>query len=159
MPSSARPSAWIAALYSRTRRSSPPIRKLQRHSLHQSRRRGDHQHLVGVGEEFRSDDIVTFYDAYSTEDGYINLVMEYMEGGSLKDLIARGGCRNETVLRRIGLGVTRALSHLHKNKFLHRDVKPANVLLSVDGKVHSQEKSIHFLCLPLVSDGPIGLCH
>ncbi|GMH92460.1 hypothetical protein TrVE_jg6723 [Triparma verrucosa] len=90
---------------------------------------------LGVGEEFRSDDIVTFYDAYSTEDGYINLVMEYMEGGSLKDLIARGGCRNETVLRRIGLGVTRALSHLHKNKFLHRDVKPANVLLSVDGKV------------------------
>ena len=89
----------------------------------------------GKVKEFRSDDIVSFYDAYSTEDGYINIVMEYLEGGSLQDLISRGGCTNHGVLKRIALGVSRALSFLSDKSLLHRDVKPANVLLSVSGDV------------------------
>ncbi|GMI44229.1 hypothetical protein TrCOL_g3481 [Triparma columacea] len=87
------------------------------------------------GKAFRSNHVVSFYDAYSTEAGFCHVVMEYMNGGSLQDLIDKGGCRNEDLLRNIARGIAKGLKELHENKFLHRDLKPANVLMGTDGKV------------------------
>ena len=91
-----------------------------------------------IGEEkslIKSDEIVKFFDAYSTDNGYINIILEYVSGGTLQDLINRGGSRNEQVLKTIAFSATKGLSFLHKRKLIHRDIKPNNILLSLDGKV------------------------
>ena len=87
-------------------------------------------------EAYASANIVSFYDAFSTEDGFINVIMEYMNGGSLQDFIKQsGGCPNEDVLYKIAQGMAHGLHELHEMKMIHRDIKPGNVLLSLDGKV------------------------
>jgi serine/threonine protein kinase len=90
---------------------------------------------LGRDDEFQSENIVSFFDAFSTENGYIHVVMEYMNGGSLAGVVSKGSCLNMAVLANVARGVTKALAFLHEKKMIHRDVKPANVLLSVDGAV------------------------
>jgi serine/threonine protein kinase len=48
--------------------------------------------------------VVTFYDAYVANE-QIALVVEYMNGGSLQDLVDRGGCSDEDFLASIAIGV------------------------------------------------------
>ena len=61
--------------------------------------------------------------------------MEYVSGGTLQDLIKRGGCTNERVLSTIAYSATKGLLFLHDRKCIHRDIKPNNILLSLNGKV------------------------
>lgn len=62
------------------------------------------------------------------------LIMEYMSGGSLADLLRTQpeGMSIERALR-IGLELADALTRAHHLKIIHRDIKPANVLLAEDG--------------------------
>ncbi|CAI5732788.1 unnamed protein product [Hyaloperonospora brassicae] len=80
--------------------------------------------------------IVSFYDAFvDRPKNSICMVMEYMSTGSLQDIVLRGGCRNEKVLARIAAGVLRGLSHIHKKRMVHRDIKPHNLLTNRQGEV------------------------
>jgi hypothetical protein len=65
--------------------------------------------------------------------GYV--VMPLVEGGSLADLVEDGPADPERVAR-IGAQVAAALAHLHGLDVVHRDVKPANVLLDAAGNAH-----------------------
>jgi serine/threonine protein kinase len=76
--------------------------------------------------------IVTGIDVGEAE-GVHYFVMEYVEGESLMDLIRREGTVDEKKAAHIGAQIARALDHAHEHGILHRDVKPQNVLLSVDG--------------------------
>ncbi len=60
------------------------------------------------------------------------LVMEYAGGGSIHDRIKAEGTLPERECRRLGAEVAEALAFAHERNILHRDVKPANILL--DGK-------------------------
>ena len=79
--------------------------------------------------------LVAFLGAfYTPENGEISLVLEYMEGGSLADLVQGGGPIPERVLARIVRDVLRGLIHLHNDRrIVHRDIKPANILIGLDG--------------------------
>jgi non-specific serine/threonine protein kinase len=67
------------------------------------------------------------------EDGRHYLVMEYVGGGSLQDLLfANGQLPNERVIQ-IALDLADALTRAHRLGIIHRDLKPANVLLAEDG--------------------------
>lgn len=65
-------------------------------------------------------------------DGHPWIVMELVRGGSLHDRLADGPMPVADVLR-LGLDVLSALRAAHAEGVLHRDVKPANVLLRADG--------------------------
>ncbi len=62
------------------------------------------------------------------------LVMEFLDGGDLGTAITEGPLETAEVLR-IGVAIARALEHTHERGMVHRDVKPANVLLGNDGRV------------------------
>jgi len=58
--------------------------------------------------------------------------MEYIEGESLADRIARGTIDVDAVVR-IVAAVARAVDHLHEQGIVHRDLKPSNILLDAEG--------------------------
>jgi AraC family transcriptional regulator, regulatory protein of adaptative response / methylated-DNA-[protein]-cysteine methyltransferase len=63
------------------------------------------------------------------------LVMEYVEGVSLADLLARHGRLAVPAAVVVGMQLCRALDVVHARGVLHRDVKPQNILLTADGQV------------------------
>ena len=82
------------------------------------------------------DHIVKFYDAYSTSElGSVGMVMEYMGGGSLQDIVDAGGIQDETELSIISEHILKGIAFLHTHRQLHRDIKPGNILMSNDGVV------------------------
>lgn len=78
--------------------------------------------------------IVAVYDWGSAEGTYY-IVMEYIEGQSLAELLRSDGPLPPEHAAEIALSVAAALGFAHNNGVIHRDVKPGNVLLSPDGKV------------------------
>lgn len=76
--------------------------------------------------------IVRFIDLFA-EDNYQYIVMEYVRGGNLSQLMHREGrgLSLRTVLQ-IMTGLADALSHAHSCNIVHRDIKPGNVLLTPD---------------------------
>ena len=73
---------------------------------------------------------------YGVEDGAsgLALVLEYVDGTTLADRIARGRMPLPEALR-IALQIAHALEAAHEKNVVHRDLKPANVKITSDGKV------------------------
>jgi DNA-binding SARP family transcriptional activator len=67
------------------------------------------------------------------QDGQFYLVMEYVAGGSLKDMIGKGEPLPSGRAVDIALDLADALTRAHRLKIIHRDLKPANILLAEDG--------------------------
>ena len=60
-------------------------------------------------------------------------MVEFLDGGSLQDLVDSGGTRSEGVVAHLAYQIARGLRSLHSRGFVHRDIKPANLLLSRKG--------------------------
>jgi eukaryotic-like serine/threonine-protein kinase len=82
-------------------------------------RLGDHPNIVAV------------YDT-AEDDGKLLTVYQYMPGGSLADLVARGPVAFERIVT-LGAQVCDALAFAHGKGVIHRDLKPANVFLAESG--------------------------
>lgn len=78
--------------------------------------------------------IVSVYDVGNDGDIYF-IVMEYIDGCTLKDLINRKAPFSNQEVISISLQVASALEHAHANGIIHRDIKPQNILVSSSGKV------------------------
>lgn len=80
--------------------------------------------------------VVELYDVLQNPlDGTLSLCLEYMNNGSLQDVVGLGGCSSEAILAAIAAQILRGLRFLHGHRIVHRDVKPSNILLSLDGRV------------------------
>ncbi|MFE3258490.1 serine/threonine-protein kinase [Nocardia sp. NPDC059091] len=77
---------------------------------------------------------VTVFDV-AEEDGQPWLVMEYVDAVSLAALMREKGKLEPVEVARIGAKVAEALAAAHKAGIVHRDVKPANILVADDGTV------------------------
>lgn len=75
--------------------------------------------------------ICTLHDI-GRADGIDFMVMEYIEGETLAERIARGAIPLEEAIE-IGLRVADALDKAHRNEIVHRDVKPGNIILTKSG--------------------------
>ncbi|HEV2783141.1 MAG TPA: serine/threonine-protein kinase [Actinophytocola sp.] len=78
---------------------------------------------------------VRVYDIVSDADG-LGLVMEYIEGQQLADAVHESGPLGDVAAARLWMTMASALSAAHSKGVLHRDVKPANVILDPDGNPH-----------------------
>jgi eukaryotic-like serine/threonine-protein kinase len=78
--------------------------------------------------------VVTVYDA-GEEAGAPYIVEEYLDGGTVADLLARDAGRPLAVdqVMRIAADVCAALDHAHGHDIVHRDLKPSNIWLTADG--------------------------
>jgi len=65
--------------------------------------------------------------------GYHYFVMEYVEGHTVYDELAKGKVFSEQEALDIIIQVARALSHAHERGLIHRDVKPKNIMITKDG--------------------------
>ena len=69
------------------------------------------------------------------EGEYRYLVLEYVNGNTLKDVIRQKGRLNYLTAIQITIRILSALQHAHDNGIIHRDIKPQNVLIHADGHV------------------------
>ncbi len=78
--------------------------------------------------------IVEMYDV-GEDDGNYFIVMEYVEGRTLKSLIKKRGALGLREAVDIMLQLTSGIAHAHDSYLIHRDIKPQNVLIMEDGRV------------------------
>lgn len=78
--------------------------------------------------------IVSIYDV-GEDDGTPYIVMEYVEGRTLKDLIREKAPLPFGVAVSLAVGIAAALVQAHRARVVHRDIKPENILLTTDGRV------------------------
>lgn len=80
------------------------------------------------------ENIINVYD-FHRERGALFIVMEYVEGIDIYDLLDKCGRMPFDVATIIAMQVARALDYVHYRNVIHRDIKPANIMISRQGGV------------------------
>ena len=78
--------------------------------------------------------IVSVYDVGQQDDTHY-IVMEYVEGRNLNDIIKERAPLQPEEAVRIAAQICDALDHAHNNQIIHRDIKPHNILIGKNGRV------------------------
>ena len=99
------------------------FRRAQEHAMQEA------QAIAG----FRSRSIVDVYDMFR-ENGTAYIVMEYLEGQTLENRLQREDHVPPDEILQIAYALCEALTEVHAGRLLHRDVKPANIVLTEDGR-------------------------
>ncbi len=82
-----------------------------------------------AAERLRHAHVITVWDSGTTDDGQPYLVMDYCEGITLSQLITQKGALPPKRVLNVLRQVTEALAHAHEQGFIHRDMKPENIVL------------------------------
>lgn len=82
-----------------------------------------------AAEKLRHPHIITVWESGTTDDGQPYLVMDYLEGVTLGDLLKEQGSLPPHRVLSIFKQICEALSHAHEQGLIHRDMKPENVVL------------------------------
>jgi serine/threonine-protein kinase len=78
--------------------------------------------------------IVNIYD--EGEEGDVHyIIMEYVDGYTLKDVILRDSRLKPEEAAQIAIQICDALAHAHSQNVIHRDIKPQNIILTCEGRV------------------------
>jgi len=94
----------------------------------------------------RSEHIVQVYDLTEI-DGAPAIVMEFVEGHSLKEVIAAGIAEPLTFAKKTAIHVLRALAVAHDRGIIHRDIKPGNILVSDKGTIKVTDFGLAYVAL------------
>lgn len=78
--------------------------------------------------------LVTIYDLYEEPDGSW-VVMEYVDGITLKELVQRDGPLTPESVALILQQLANALAHIHERNLVHLDIKPQNIMITDSGEV------------------------
>ena len=100
--------------------------------------------------------IATVYDLGQSEDGTLYIAMEFVEGPSLKDVLASGPLPPDRIVR-IVRQIATALGAAHDRQIVHRDLKPQNVVLTMDAAGRELAKLLDFGIAKTFDDGATRL--
>jgi mitogen-activated protein kinase kinase kinase 3 len=98
-------------------------------------------------ETVEHEHIVKYMGSETTND-YLYIFMEYVPGGSIRELLHKFKTFDESVIRAYTRQILSGLQYLHSKKIAHRDIKGANILVSADGIV----KLADFGCSKMLAD-------
>jgi len=90
------------------------------------------------------------------EKPYCFLVMEYVEGRTLRELLAELGRVPEALLRELALQIAAGLAAIHAASIVHRDIKPENVLITSDHQIRIMDLGVAKMeaaTVPLTGEG------
>ncbi len=97
--------------------------------------------------------IVTVYDAIEqTDDGALCIAMEYVEGTNLSDILRKPETLAPDFVLDIAAQIADALEYAHAQGVIHRDVKPANVIVTPSGRAKITDFGIAHLIDSALSD-------
>jgi len=120
-------SANVAAQLQRFQREADVLRRL------------NHPNIVHMVETFE-------------HDGQYFIVMEYIPGGSLREVLESGQVLTIERVLSLGLDIADALTRVHRLNIIHRDLKPGNILLAEDGSARLTDFGVAYLAsLPPVT--------
>ena len=111
-------------------------------------RRGQVDHVKAERNllaEVNSRAVVTLYYSFQ-DDQFLYLVMEYLPGGDVMTLLIRRDTLTEEETRFYLAQTVAALETIHRHNFIHRDIKPDNLLLDKDGHMKLSDFG---LCKPI----------
>jgi serine/threonine-protein kinase len=94
-----------------------------------------------VASSIRHENIVNVYD-FGEEHGRPYIVMEFVDGESLRDAIRNRHLGDLESRLKIALEVGRAVDHIHSRKIIHRDLKPENIQVDSEGKARLMDFGI-----------------
>ncbi len=98
-----------------------------------------------LGRKVVHENVVRTFDVDATEleDKAVHyMVMEYVEGKSLRELLKDLGTVPETLLREIALQTSAGLAAIHAAGIVHRDLKPENVLITDDHEIRIMDLGV-----------------
>ncbi|ORZ21327.1 kinase-like domain-containing protein [Absidia repens] len=87
-----------------------------------------------VMKESQHPNIVNYLDSFLVKNADLWVIMEYMEGGALTDVIDNNSMTEQQIAT-VCLETTAGLHHLHEQNIIHRDIKSDNILLNAHGQV------------------------
>src|SRR5579875_2854076 len=80
--------------------------------------------------------VVAVHDVGATDDGQPFIVMDYVDGRPLSEILAADGPQPSERVARLGAQLAGALAAAHALGIVHRDIKPANILIDAQGHPH-----------------------
>ncbi len=92
------------------------------------------QREADAAQKMTHHNIVNLLDV-GVEDGNRYLVMEYVQGKTLKEVIQERGRLSAPLACQITIRILSALEHAHRAGIVHRDIKPQNILVHADGHI------------------------
>jgi len=120
-------------VFTATERSSSRCVAIKQMDLEQQPKKDLIVNEILVMKESKHKNIVNFMDSYLVS-GVLWVVMEYMEGGSLTDVVTYN-IMTEGQISAVCRETLHGLQHLHSKGVIHRDIKSDNVLLSMQGDI------------------------
>jgi serine/threonine protein kinase len=108
------------------------VKEVSKTSNSEFRKRFKNEAMITSGLDHPN--IISIYD-YFTVGQTSYLVMQYVDGVSLAEVIENETPLHPVVSALIAHEICRAISHAHQNSIIHRDIKPTNVLISKEGQL------------------------
>ncbi len=110
------------------------LKVLHRHLAHDPQVRLRFEREARACAALHSDNIVQVFDL-RTHEGSPAIVMEFVDGPSLKEMIEEGKGRTAAFAEKVAVDVLSGLAIAHARGITHRDIKPGNILVSSSGTV------------------------
>jgi|AGTN01.3.fsa_nt_gi Serine/threonine protein kinase len=108
-----------------------------------------------AGSQLAHPSLVSIFDYGVTDDGSPYLVMEYIEGRSLQEILAEQGRLPGPMLVKVFEQIAKALMYIHKRGVVHRDIKASNIMLQdIEGDLYA--KLVDFGIAKVIADSGSG---